>query len=117
MYESKQQRLATKNHFIKRLTRNLIIGICLLLLSLAIGIVGYHYFEQMTWLDAYLNASMILSGMGPLAAPKTVGGKLFAGAYALFSGIVFLISMGIIFVPVLHRFIHKFHLKDDNDKK
>ena len=74
---------------------------------------GYHYYEGMSWIDAYVNASMILSGMGPVQELKTDAGKFFAGTYALFSGIIFLFFMAVIFAPVFHRFYHQFHLKDD----
>lgn len=73
---------------------------------------GYHYFEEMSWVDAYVNAAMILSGMGPISPMQTVGGKLFAGSYALFSGIVFLFIMALIFAPIVHRFLHKFHMEE-----
>ena len=72
---------------------------------------GYHFLERLPWLDAFLNASMILSGMGPVGELKTTAGKIFAGCYALFSGVAFLTSIGLIFAPVFHRFLHKFHLE------
>ncbi len=74
--------------------------------------LGYHGFEGMPWLDAFLNASMILGGMGPVDVLKTEGGKLFAGFYALFSGIVVLAVAGILFSPIVHRILHKFHFED-----
>jgi hypothetical protein len=70
---------------------------------------GYGYFEGLAWRDAFLNAAMLLGGMGPVDAPQTDGGKLFAGLYALYSGLVFLIAAGLVFAPVLHRLLHKFH--------
>ena len=73
--------------------------------------VGYHLFEKMSWLDAFANAAMILSGMGPLAPVQTAAGKLFAGCYALFSGLAFITSVGVVFAPMFHRFIHNFHLE------
>jgi hypothetical protein len=72
---------------------------------------GYHHLEKLPWLDAFTNASMILSGMGPLAPIQTSAGKLFAGGYALFSGIAFISSMGVVIAPIFHRFLHKFHLE------
>jgi hypothetical protein len=90
----------------------LALGLGVVMVALALGMVGYHHFETMSWVDAYVNAAMILSGMGPVAELKTTAGKLFAGSYALFSGLAFVTSIGIIFTPVYHRFIHKFHLED-----
>jgi hypothetical protein len=89
-------------------------GICLLITALALGIgmLGYHSFEQMSWVDAFVNAAMILSGMGPVSTLQTSAGKLFAGCYALFSGLTFITILGIIFVPGIHRFLHKFHMSD-----
>jgi len=78
--------------------------------------VGYHCLEQLPWIDAFLNAAMILSGMGPVATLQTNAGKLFAGCYALFSGIALITILGIIFAPVVHRFLHKFHLEDEGRK-
>jgi hypothetical protein len=77
--------------------------------------VGYHLFEHLSWSDALLNASMILGGMGPVDRPQTLEGKLFASFYALFAGIVFLISVGVLLAPILHRFMHRFHLELDVD--
>jgi hypothetical protein len=87
------------------------LGSTIILASLVIGMAGYHYFEHLPWLDAFVNASMILSGMGPVGELHTSAGKLFAGCYALFSGIAFLTSVGVIFAPLFHRFLHKFHLE------
>jgi hypothetical protein len=75
--------------------------------------VGYAAFEGLGWLDAFLNASMLLGGMGPVEQPRTTGGKLFAGAYALYSGLVFLVAAGIVLAPVVHRQMHHFHLDED----
>lgn len=99
--------------FFKRLTRNVSMGFLIILGSLSGGTLGYHHFEKMTWIDAYENAAMILSGMGPVATIETKGGKIFAGTYALFSGIVFLVVIAIIFAPVVHRFFHKFHIEEE----
>jgi len=86
-------------------------GCSLLALGLGIGMLGYHFFEELDWLDAFVNAAMILSGMGPLAPLQTSTGKLFAGCYALFSGLLFLTVAGIILAPLAHRLMHKFHLE------
>lgn len=79
--------------------------------ALVVGMAGYHFFEVMSWVDAFTNASMILSGMGPLSPLHTTGGKLFAGCYALFSGLVFIAVSGILTAPIAHRLLHKFHLE------
>jgi hypothetical protein len=84
----------------------------LILASLGIGVVGYHFSEGLSWLDALLNASMILSGMGPVDTLHTVVGKLFASAYALFSGVAFLAAAGILVAPLAHRLLHHLHLED-----
>ena len=87
----------------------------LVLVSLAIGMAGYHGYEGLPWIDAFLNASIILSGMGPLLQPATTGGKLFAGFYALYSGLAVLVIAGVIFGPVVQRFLHRFHLEAKDD--
>lgn len=79
-----------------------------------LGVLGYHYLEGMLWIDALVNASMLLGGMGPVDALHTVGGKLFASFYALYSGIIFLVVVGVIFAPLYHRFLHRFHLEMDD---
>jgi hypothetical protein len=103
--------------FIKRLLRNLLIGIVMIVVSLGIGMLGYKHYENMSWVDAYENASMILSGMGPAQDIKTEGGKIFAGTYALFSGIFFLVVIAVIIAPVFHRFFHKFIINQYPTKK
>ena len=102
--------------FLRRLARSLAYGLFLILLSLLIGMYGYHHLENMSWIDSYANAAMILSGMGPLEPLKTDAGKIFAGTYALFSGVLFLVIIAVIFAPVVHHFLHKFHLDDDKNK-
>lgn len=104
--------LLPKKLFLKKIVRNVVLGILASAFSLWIGMLGYHHYEKLSWLDSYLNAAMILSGMGPIWNPVTPAGKFFAGTYALFSGIVFLIIMAIIFGPIIHRFLRKIHLED-----
>lgn len=77
------------------------------------GVLGYHLFENLPWIDSLVNAAMILGGMGPVNELHTNGGKLFASFYALYSGIVFLVSVGIILAPLYHRFLHRFHLEEE----
>ncbi len=82
----------------------------ILLFSIGIGILGYHHYGNLSWIDSLLNASMILTGMGPVDKMETQSGKIFSAFYALFSGISFLTFVGVLFAPVYHRFLHKFHL-------
>ena len=85
----------------------------LVAIALGIGMVGYHFFEGMNWVDAFVNAAMILSGMGPVGELKSDSGKIFAGCYALFSGLVFISVTGILLAPIAHRALHKFHLESE----
>lgn len=108
----------SNNHhrqFLFHLGRNIIWGLIAIAVAVYIGMLGYHGFEHMSWADAFVNASMILSGMGPLSPLQTTGGKLFAGFYALFSGLGFIVLAGIIFSPIIHRFFRKIHLESKND--
>ncbi len=88
------------------------IGLLLLAFSLGMGMLGYHFLENLSWIDSLLNASMILGGMGPVAPLQTVTGKLFASFYALYSGVILLASVGILVTPIFHRFLHRFHLAE-----
>jgi hypothetical protein len=112
MFEHKSHPLLPQHLFFKRLLYSTLLGLSLVAVSLAVGMGGYHYFETMTWMDAFVNAAMILSGMGPLLPITTSGGKLFAGVYAIYSGIALISVAGIIFAPVYHRFLHRFHLQN-----
>ncbi|MES2272818.1 MAG: hypothetical protein V4487_01325 [Chlamydiota bacterium] len=112
MYENKHHPLLPIHTFVQRMIWHLLIGFTIILVSLFIGMYGYHYFEQMNWIDSYENAAMILAGMGPVDAIKTVEGKIFAGSFALFSGVIFLIVIAIFIAPLFHRFFHKFMIKD-----
>ena len=111
MYEHRTDHLLPKPAYRRRVARQGLLGLALALIALAIGIVGYHLFEGLSWLDALVNASMILGGMGPVNELHTVGGKIFASAYALFSGAGFLVIVAIVMAPVFHRFLHRFHLE------
>lgn len=112
MYERTHLPLAPMRVFIRRILCNLTIGIGVILFSLGLGMTGYRYFEGMNWVDAYENAAMILSGMGPVDTLTTMGGKIFAGTYALFSGIIFLVVIALIIAPIFHRFFHSFLIHD-----
>ena len=111
MFEHRCQPLVPRRVFYARLARSGVASAGIILGALGIGIAGYHGLEGMPWLDAFVNAAMILSGMGPVSPLQTSAGKLFAGCYALFSGLAFVTAVGVIFAPVFHRFLHKFHLE------
>jgi hypothetical protein len=96
--------------FLRRLARNLLLGLVFIAASLLLGTAGYHGFAGLAWIDALLNASMILTGMGPVDPLTTTGGKLFATFYSLFSGVAFLSIVGVMVAPMVHRFLHRFHL-------
>jgi hypothetical protein len=98
-----------------RLVRSFAASALLIGVSLFVGMLGYRCTEGMDWLDAFVNAAMILSGMGPVGPLQTPGGKLFAGCYALYSGLVLILAAGLLFAPIVHRMMHRFHL--DSDKK
>lgn len=115
--EAKTQPMLSRRAFARRLARFGLLAVGIIGVSLALGILGYHYFEGLPWLDALLNAAMILGGMGPVSYPLTVAGKLFASFYALFAGIVFLVAVGVLLAPILHRFMHRFHLELDGDEE
>jgi hypothetical protein len=112
MYENKRQPLAPRNVYYKRMARNLLLGGSILLICLVIGILGYHYLANIAWLDSLHNASMILSGMGPVVEIKTRAGKWFSSCYALFSGVIFITTIGVILAPAIHRFFHRLHLEE-----
>jgi hypothetical protein len=115
-FEPRHEPLLPIRAFFMRLVRSGVIAASVVILALALGAVGFHYTERLPWLDATLNASMLLSGMGPLDHPQSNAGKVFATVYALFSGIVFLTVAALLFAPVFHRLIHHFHLElDDSD--
>lgn len=116
MYEHRSRPLISRTEFFFRVLRHGLLAIGIVFVALGIGILGYHWFEGMPWIDATLNASMILGGMGPVNALNTVGGKLFASAYALFSGVVFIGVMGLVLAPFAHRLIHRFHLEVDTER-
>ena len=97
--------------------RNSSIGLILIAAALCIGMLGYHLSEKMSWIDSFLNASMILSGMGPAATLTTTAGKLFAGFYALFSGLAFIAIVVIMLSPVIHKFFRKIHLESNKEEQ
>ncbi len=113
MYETKIHPPLPRKRFIRRLLRHAAAALALLLLSLMLGMAGYEYFEKLPWRDAFLNSAMLMGGMGPVDAPRTEGGKVFAGLFALYAGLVFLVAAGLLFAPIVHRVMHKFHWQQD----
>ena len=111
MFEHRDLPLISRARFLLRLALSLGVALLVLAIVLGIGMVGYHSYEGMSWIDAYANAAMILSGMGPLTPLQSNGGKLFAGTYALFSGLTFITVVGVVLSPVVHRVLHRFHLE------
>ena len=116
MFEHHKQPLASPSEFAKRVLRYSLFATGIILFSLGFGILGYHYFESLSWIDSLLNASMILGGMGPVNTLQTNAGKIFASFYALYSGIILLASVGILATPILHRFLHYFHLEIEDEQ-
>lgn len=112
MYEHRKQPLASKPVYFHRLLRNLLLTLVILIGALMMGTVGYHYTASASWMDAFHNASMILSGMGPVIEIENTAGKIFSSAYALFSGILFITNMGILLAPVVHRIAHRLHIEE-----
>ena len=109
MYESRKSPPLAGRHFVRRMLLHLLAALLLFALSLALGMWGYGHFEGLPWRDGFLNSAMLLGGMGPVNAPQTDAGKLFAGAYALFAGLVFIVTAGLLLAPSLHRLLHTFH--------
>jgi hypothetical protein len=112
MFEHKGQPPIPTAHFARRLGLSLLAAMALLAASLLIGMAGYHVFEGLSWLDAFVNAAMLLGGMGPVDPLKHEAGKIFAGLYALYAGLVFIVSLVLIVTPVVHRVLHKFHVPE-----
>ena len=112
MFEHRSQPLLSRRVFYQRLARSAAVALLVVVVALGIGMVGYRTFEPMSWVDAFVNAAMILSGMGPVSSLQSDAGKIFAGCYALFSGLAFITSIGIVFAPAFHRFLHKFHVEE-----
>ena len=112
-YEHRGEPPLSRHHFLYRMLRHVLFGAAFMLFSLVMGMVGYHWFADFGWLDSFLNASMLLGGMGEVGELHSSGAKLFAGLYALYAGIVFLILTGTLVAPVLHRALHRFHWEAD----
>jgi hypothetical protein len=117
VFERRSEPLLPRRAFVARIGRSVVVAMGILLVSLSIGALGYHVLGRLPWVDAFLNASMILAGMGPVDRLETAGAKVFAAAYAIWSGVAFLTSVGVIVGPIVHRGLHRFHLDlEDEDR-
>ena len=117
MFEHHHEKLLPRSIFLKRLAKYALISLSLILASLVIGMVGYRVLEGYSWVDSFLNAAMLMGGMGPVNALHTDTGKLFAGFYALWCGLIELVAIGIFAAPIVHRFLHHFHLEGEHKQK
>ena len=115
IYEPRTDRPISTQRFVRRLVHHVGAATALIAGSLLLGMAGYAYYEHLAWRDAFLNAAMLLGGMGPVDAPQSDGGKVFAGLYALYAGLVFLVVAGLTLAPFVHRLLHKFHWDADVD--
>ncbi len=113
MYEHRSAPLVPRAQFLLRLAAHGATAVALLAGSIVIGMAGYVHFEQLEWLDAFLDATMLLGGMGPVHSPQTPGGKLFAGCFALYAGLVFIVTAGLLLAPSMHRVLHRLHLDQE----
>lgn len=116
MFERKGQPVLSRKRYVKRLMEHAGISAGIVGGTLAAGVSGYHFLEGLPWIDALVNASMLLGGMGPVDTLHTTAGKLFASAYALFCGLVLIAATGILFAPVFHRFLHRFHMDEEESE-
>lgn len=117
MFEHKTEKLLPLPGFLKRVALSLLLAFVVVTVALGIGIMGYHELAGLSWIDSILNASMILTGMGSIAPMTDTTSKLFASAYALFSGVVFISAIGLVLTPIFHRILHKFHLDDVDENE
>ena len=115
MYERHNHRVISRRDFAKRVGRHFLLSLGGIAIALSIGVAGYHFIARLDWIDALLNASMILGGMGPVNELCTSGAKLFASLYALFSGLVFVALAGLLVAPFLHRLLHRLHFDEERD--
>jgi hypothetical protein len=113
MYEKQGETLLPWPKFARRMAMSFLVTLAIVSIALFAGVLGYHRIARLSWIDSILNASMILTGMGPVDPMKDTASKLFASAYALFSGVVFLSAVGIVLAPIFHRVVHAFHMDDE----
>ena len=116
MFEQHHEPLVSRAAFLRRMTKYALLASGFIVVSLLIGMAGYHHFEGMSWIDAFVNSAMLMGGMGPVSELHTEAGKLFAGFYALYCGLIVIIAIGIVAAPLLHRILHHFHLDAAADK-
>src|SRR2546427_8091838 len=116
MYEHRTHHVISRVEFVKRVVGHVIVATGVMVIGLGLGVIGYHYVAGLKWIDALLNASMILTGMGPVNEMVTTGAKLFASFYALFSGVVFLGIASVLVAPFAHRLLHRFHLEKQQNE-
>lgn len=114
-FEHRKEALLPRHRFLLRMLYSVGAAVVLIALSLLLGMAGYYKLEHLNWIDSFLNASMLLGGMGPVTTPVTTAGKLFAGVYALYSGLVVIFIAGIILAPIAHRVLHRFHLEGQDE--
>lgn len=114
MFERHHEKLLPTRLFLRRLAKYAAISLSIILVSLVIGMFGYHTLEGFSWVDSFLNAAMLMGGMGPVGVLYTEGGKVFAGIYALYCGSIELVAIGIFAAPIVHRFLHHFHLEGEH---
>jgi len=112
MYEHHKQPLASRATFYQRILKNIVIALIIMMICIVIGVMGYHYLADASWIDSVHNASMILSGMGPVIEIQSVSGKIFSSCYALFSGVIFITNVGVILAPAIHRIFHRLHVQE-----
>jgi hypothetical protein len=111
VFEHRSEPLLPRREFLSRMAKSTLLGLAVVAASLLLGMAGFHFLERLDWLQSFLNASMLLGGMGPVDTPRTPTGKLFSGLYALYCGFAVLAIAGFVFAPVFHRFLHRFHLE------
>jgi len=116
MFERRHEPMASRAAFLRRMTKYALLASGFIVVSLVIGMAGYHSFEGMPWIDAFVNSAMLMGGMGPVSELHTDAGKIFAGFYALYCGLIVIIAIGIVAAPLLHRILHHFHLQGAVDK-
>jgi|ERR1035437_6633625 hypothetical protein len=114
MFEHHHEKLLPRRLFLRRVAKYVAISLSIILVSLVVGMVGYRMTEGYSWVDSFLNAAMLMGGMGPVGALHTDAGKVFAGIYALYCGLIELVAIGIFAAPIVHRFLHHFHLEGEH---
>ena len=115
LYEHRSEPLASRATFLRRFATSSAIGLLFVVVSLFAGMLGYHFIEDLSWLDSFLNASMLLGGMGPLEHERGPAGKIFEGVYAIYCGLAVISAAGVIFAPVVHRFFHRLHVQQSRE--